>query len=80
MSEELFSTYAKKAKLPSDKSHPHTLKHVHMLDVGHSQEEAKYQVGHKRISSTDVYAAISGRKRKQIFERMERAREIVSFY
>ncbi len=62
MIEELFSTYAKKAKLPSDKSHPHTLKHsivVHMLDAGHSQEEAKYQVGHKRISSTDVYAAIS---------------------
>ncbi len=83
MSEELFSTYAKKAKLPSDKSHPHTLKHsivVHMLDAGYSQEEAKYQVGHKRISSTDVYAAISGRKRKQIFESMERAREIVSFY
>ncbi len=51
-----------------------------MLDAGYSQEEAKYQVGRKRISSTDVYAAISGRKRKQIFERMERAREIVSFY
>jgi len=46
MIEELFSTYAKKAKLPSDKSHPHTLKHsivVHMLDAGHSQEEAKYE-------------------------------------
>ena len=82
MLEVLFHDYAQKAKLPNDRRHPHVLKHsivVHMLDAGHSQEEAKYQVGHKRISSTDVYAAVSGRKRKQIFEHMERAREIVSF-
>ena len=82
MLEVLFHDYAQKAKLPKDRRHPHVLKHsivVHMLDAGHSQEEAKYQVGHKRISSTDVYAAVSGRKRKQIFEHMERAREIVSF-
>ncbi len=65
--DDLFRKYAKKARLPADKWHVHTLQHsiaVHMLDAGHSQEEAKDQVGHKRISSTDVYAAISGRQKK----------------
>jgi len=50
---------------------------VHMLDAAHTQE-VKDQLGHKYIQTTDVYAAISGRKRQQIHERMERAREIVS--
>ena len=79
--DDLFREYARKAKLPSDKRHAHTLRHsiaVHMLDAGHTQEEVKDQLGHKYIQTTDVYAAISGRKRQQIHEKMERAREIVS--
>ena len=79
--DDLFREYARKAKLPNDKRHAHTLRHsiaVHMLDAGHTQEEVKDQLGHKYIQTTDVYAAISGRKRQQIHERMERAREIVS--
>ena len=48
-----------------------------MLDAAHTQE-VKDQLGHKYIQTTDVYAAISGRKRQQIHKRMERAREIVS--
>ncbi len=79
--DDLFREYARKAKLPKDKRHAHTLRHsiaVHMLDAGHTQEEVKDQLGHKYIQTTDVYAAISGRKRQQIHERMERAREIVS--
>ena len=79
--DDLFRTYARKARLPKDKWHAHTLRHsiaVHMLDAGHNQEEVKDQLGHKYIQTTDVYAAISGRKRQQIHERMERAREIVS--
>ena len=79
--DDLFRAYAKKAKLPDDKRHAHTLRHsiaVHMLDAGHNQEEVKDQLGHKYIQTTDIYATISGRKRKQIYDRMERAREIVS--
>jgi len=79
--DDLFREYGRKAKLPNDKRHAHTLRHsiaVHMLDAGHTQEEVKDQLGHKYIQTTDVYAAISGRKRQQIHERMERAREIVS--
>lgn len=80
--DDLFHKYAKKAKLPTGKWHVHTLRHsiaVHMLDAGHTQEEVKDQLGHKYIQTTDVYAAISGRKRQEIHERMERAREIVNF-
>jgi len=79
--DDLFRKYAKKARLPKDKWHAHTLRHsiaVHMLDAGHTQEEVKDQLGHKSIQTTDVYAAISGRKKQQIYERMERSREIVS--
>jgi site-specific recombinase XerD len=79
---DLFRKYAKKAKLPVDKCHTHTLRHsiaVHMLDAGHHQEEVKDHLGHRYIQSTDVYAAISGLKKRQVYERMERAREIVSF-
>ena len=63
----LFRKYAKKAKLPEDKRQAHTLRHsiaVHMLDAGHTQEEVKDQLGHKSIQTTDVYAAISGRKKQ----------------
>jgi len=78
--DDLFREYARKAKLPNDKRHAHTFRHsiaVHMLDAAHTQE-VKDQLGHKYIQTTDVYAAISGRKRQQIHERMERAREIMS--
>jgi len=49
-----------------------------MFDAGHTQEEVKDHLGHKYIQATDVYAAISGRKRQQTHERMEQAGEIVS--
>ena len=77
----LFKRYAKKAKLPADKHHAHTLRHsiaVHMLDAGQSQEGVKDRLGHKSIKSTDIYAKISSHKRDMISREMERAREIVS--
>ncbi|MCH8872287.1 tyrosine-type recombinase/integrase, partial [candidate division KSB1 bacterium] len=58
----LFKRYAKKAKLPADKHHAHTLRHsiaVHMLDAGQSQEGVKDRLGHKSIKSTEVYAKTS---------------------
>ncbi len=79
--DDLFRKYGRRAKLPTDKRHAHTLRHsiaVHMLDAGTTQEEVKDQLGHKYLQTTDIYAAISGRKRRQIHERMERAREIVN--
>ena len=77
----LFREYAKKAKLPEDKRHAHTLRHsiaVHILDAGQSQEAVKDRLGHKSIKSTDIYAKTSSQKRDLISREMERAREIVS--
>ncbi len=79
---ELFQEYGRGAKLPKCKRHPHVLRHsiaVHMLDSGQALEDVKHQLGHRYIQSTDIYAAISGKKQKQIYQQMERAREIVSF-
>ncbi len=51
-----------------------------MLDAGRTQEEVKHWLGHKYISSTDVYAAISNRKQKEVHRHLERAREIVHIW
>ncbi len=81
----LFKKYAKRAKLPEDKRHPHTMRHsvaVHMLDSGFAVEEVKDRPGHgdrdRDIRSTeDGYAKISNRKRDEIGRRMDRANFIV---
>ena len=81
--DSLFKLYGKKAKLPEQRRHSHTLRHsiaVHMLDAGQSQEAVKDRLGHKSIKSTDIYAQISNYKREAIGKEMERAREIVSFF
>jgi len=52
---------------------------VHMADAGFQAEHVKFWLGHRHLSSTEVYFEISRRKGKQIKESMERAREIVSF-
>lgn len=78
--EVLFKKYGRKAKLPDDKRHAHTLRHsvaVHMLDSGFTEEEVKDRLGHRDIRSTDVYAKISNQKRDEIGRRMERANFIV---
>jgi len=79
--DNLFRVYAPKAKLPTDKWHAHVLRHsiaVHMADAGFQAEHVKFWLGHRHLSSTEVYFEISRRKGKQIKESMERAREIVS--
>ena len=71
----IFKHYAKKAKLPEDKRHTHTLRHsigVHMIDAGQATEAAKDRLGHKSIKSTEIYAKISSYKRDMINREMER--------
>lgn len=79
---DLFKYYSSKAKLPRSKKHPHVLRHsiaVHMLDSGQTLEDVKHQLGHRYIQSTDIYGSISGKKQRQIYLHMERAREIVKY-
>ncbi len=65
----LFKKYGKKAKLPDDKRHAHTLRHsvaVHMLDSGFTEEEVKDRLGHRDIRSTDVYAKSPTKKEMKL--------------
>ena len=76
----LFKKYGRKAKLPDDKRHAHTLRHsvaVPMLDSGFTEEEVKDRLGHRDIRSTDVYAKVSNQKRAEMGRRMEKANFIV---
>ncbi len=64
----LFREYARKAKMPEDKRHPHVLRHsiaVHMADSGVPQEHVKEHLRHRKISSTDDYFEITSKKRHE---------------
>ena len=61
----LFHEYSKKAKIPEDKRHPHTLRHsiaVHMADSGVPVERVKDHLRHRKIDSTMVYFQITSKK------------------
>lgn len=60
-----FATYAKKAGLPSEKQHPHVLKHSianHSIRNGVGIESVQQFLGHKDIKSTMQYVKLSDRE------------------
>ncbi len=64
----LFQKYAKKARIPKDRHHPHVLRHsvaVHMADSGVPQEHVRELLRHRKISSTDIYYEITNKKRNE---------------
>lgn len=55
----LFQTAARKAGLPTDRQHPHCLKHslaIRMVEAGQSLPAIAQALGHKAISSTMTYS------------------------
>jgi len=84
---QLFRQYAKRAGLPvSNRSKgskgfsPHSLRHsaaVHALDAGLSTEEARDLLRHRRLATTDLYAAISTRRRGDYLKRLEASAAVV---
>jgi integrase/recombinase XerD len=65
----LYKQYAKLAKIPEDKRHPHTLRHsiaVHMADSGVPVEHVQIHLRHRKIDSTMVYFQITSQKRHEI--------------
>lgn len=69
----LFQRYAKKAKFPEDKRHPHVFRHsiaVHMAEGGFDIYNVKEHLRHKKIENTLVYFQITNRTR------MEKQREM----
>lgn len=76
----LFRRYARKAKLPEDKRHVHTLRHsiaTHLLDAGLSIVYVQDHLGHVSIATTAIYARITDKKRDEAFRIMERSNQIV---
>ena len=68
----LFREYARKAKFPEDKRHPHVFRHsiaVHMAEGGFDVYQVKEHLRHKKIDNTLVYFQITNKTR------MEKQRE-----
>ena len=65
----LFNSYAKKARLPEDKRHPHVLRHsiaVHMAEDGVPVEYVKEHLRHRKIDNTMIYFQITNKRRHQM--------------
>jgi integrase/recombinase XerD len=76
---QLFRQYAKAAGIPKGFS-PHSLRHsaaVHALDAGLATEDVRDLLRHRRLATTDLYAAISTRRRGDYLKRLEASGAIV---
>jgi len=69
----LFKEYARKAKFPLDRRHPHVFRHsiaVHMAEGGFDVYQVKEHLRHKKIDNTLVYFQITNKTR------IEKQREV----
>jgi integrase len=67
---QLFRAYAEAANLPADRRHPHVLRHsiaVHLRNAGWDIADVQDWLGHKDISSTMVYAAVTNTRREAAY-------------
>ena len=67
-----FRTYAARADLPRDRRHVHVLRHsiaVHLMNAGLDIADVRDWLGHQSLSSTLVYAKITGKRRAEAYER-----------
>lgn len=65
-----FVKYAALADVHPSRRHPHAARHyvaVHALDVGLDITEVRDLLGHRAITSTQIYALISNKKRNEAF-------------
>jgi integrase len=77
----VFRAYARKAKLPEDRWHPHVLRHsiaVHLMNAGWDAADVQDWLGHRDITSTMVYAAITNKRRNANYERALSSSEIAN--
>jgi site-specific recombinase XerD len=76
---QLFLQYAEAAGIPKGFS-PHSLRHsaaVHALDAGLATEDVRDLLRHRRLATTDLYAAISTRRRNDYLGRLEKSDAVV---
>lgn len=75
----LFDKYAKMAKIPKNKRHPHTLKHsmgVHLLDSGADVEDVREHLGHKSLKNTLIYIQYTPHRKRRLNEIVRKSRFI----
>jgi integrase len=76
-----FRLYAVAANLPPDRCHPHVLRHsiaVHLMNAGWDAADVQDWLGHRHITSTMVYAAVTSKRREANYERILRSSEIAN--
>jgi integrase len=76
---QLFRKYAELAQIPSDRCHPHVLRHsiaVHLMNAGWDAADVQDWLGHRDIASTMVYAAVTNKRREAKYEEALLSREI----
>jgi integrase/recombinase XerD len=62
----LFRTYARKAKFPEDKRHPHVFRHsiaTHLAESGASLYDVQQHLRHKNVTNTSIYFALTNKSR-----------------
>jgi integrase len=77
----LFRRYAEAAQLPADRRHPHVLRHsiaVHLMNAGWDVADIQDWLGHRDISSTMVYAAVTNKRREAKYEEALLSAEIAA--
>jgi len=78
---QLFRRYAAEAGLPEERRHVHVLRHsiaVHLMNEGLDVADVQDWLGHRRITSTLVYARITSKRRRDSYARILESREIAA--
>jgi site-specific recombinase XerD len=77
----LFRRYADAASIPSERQHPHVLRHAiatHLLNAGWDIADVQDWLGHAEIASTQVYAKITNMRREARYAEMLRSSAIAN--
>jgi len=68
----LLKRIAKRAGLNGISVYPHRLRHTfatHLMNKGAPTEAIQQLLGHTKISTTQIYAQLSGDKRREIYQK-----------
>jgi integrase/recombinase XerD len=74
--DKLMKSYCRRAALPPDRAHFHALRHscaMWLVENDRDLLEVQDHLGHAAISSTVIYARVSGRKRERLVAAIESA-------
>ncbi|HKS21829.1 MAG TPA: tyrosine-type recombinase/integrase [Thermoanaerobaculia bacterium] len=78
---QVFRRYAAEAGVSEDRQHVHVLRHsiaVHMMNEGLDVADVQDWLGHRRITSTLVYARITSKRRRESYARIVQSPEIAA--